>query len=111
MVLFLDETRFGKQALLPSSGRGWRLGPSIHPMDRNRVCLSKFVFFLFKKTRRWRKSKYVTVYPFEAEACPSNVGRLNSCLIWWPRVVCNEKLWKETNQGNISFEIRRRKFR
>jgi hypothetical protein len=33
------------------------------------------------------------------------------CRIWWPRVVCNEKLWKETNQENINIGIRRLKFR
>jgi hypothetical protein len=33
------------------------------------------------------------------------------CRIWWPRVISNENLWKETNQENVNTEIRRRKFR
>jgi hypothetical protein len=33
------------------------------------------------------------------------------CRIWWPRVISNENLWKETNQENVNIEIRRRKFR
>jgi hypothetical protein len=33
------------------------------------------------------------------------------CRIWWPRVVYNEKLWKETNQENVNIGIRRLKFR
>jgi hypothetical protein len=32
------------------------------------------------------------------------------CRIWWPRVMSNEKLWKETNEENINIEIRWRKF-
>jgi hypothetical protein len=31
--------------------------------------------------------------------------------MWWPILVSNDKLWKETNQENINIEIRRRKFR
>jgi hypothetical protein len=33
------------------------------------------------------------------------------CRIRWPRVISNEKLWKESNQENVNMEIRRRKFR
>jgi hypothetical protein len=30
--------------------------------------------------------------------------------IWWPRIISNEKLWKEANQENVNIEIRRSKF-
>jgi hypothetical protein len=30
--------------------------------------------------------------------------------IWWPRVICNEKLLLMTGQININKEIRKRKF-
>jgi hypothetical protein len=30
--------------------------------------------------------------------------------IWWPRVICNEKLWEMTGKININKEIRKRKF-
>jgi hypothetical protein len=30
--------------------------------------------------------------------------------IWWPRVICNEKLWEMTGRININKEIRKRKF-
>jgi hypothetical protein len=33
------------------------------------------------------------------------------CRIWWPTVVSNKKLWKETNQENINIELRQHKFR
>jgi hypothetical protein len=40
---------------------------------------------------------------------------VNRCLrytirIWWPKIISNKELWKETGQEDIKLEIRKRKF-